>query len=199
MRSRIGVLSANLPCQLHCPLTTYLKSTTRLFPAILLEQHCADQSRADQDGCLLRQQAMALCLGAARMPDTRLRNRASPKMHDDKPNCCAPGSDPKADDFDARFEDAASEVPEAPPDIRSALRDRLESIEGGFFDMGARRSSFPDDLDTPAAASGCRRFALRPTPSPTSDMPASSRLPDTARSPSGRDGAMSFTCFSTTW
>ncbi|WP_146591861.1 formylglycine-generating enzyme family protein [Puniceibacterium confluentis] len=83
-------------------------------------------------------------------------------MHDDKPSCCAPGSNPKADDFDARFEGAASEVPEAPPDIRSALRDRLESIEGGFFDMGARRSSFPDDLDSPRRRVRVSPFRIAP-------------------------------------
>jgi formylglycine-generating enzyme required for sulfatase activity len=67
--------------------------------------------------------------------------------------CCGPGPDqgPEAE-RDARFDaalKAARAVPAAPAEVQAELRGRLTEIPGGFFEMGARKSTFPDDLDSP--------------------------------------------------
>ncbi|MDF1871262.1 formylglycine-generating enzyme family protein [Vannielia sp.] len=49
----------------------------------------------------------------------------------------------------AAYEKAALAVPAASPGLRAALRDTLIALDGGFFDMGARRSRFSEDFDTP--------------------------------------------------
>lgn len=45
---------------------------------------------------------------------------------------------------------------------RAALRARLCPIPGGFFDMGARRSTFPADLDSPRRKVRVRAFLISP-------------------------------------
>lgn len=60
--------------------------------------------------------------------------------------CCAPGSaSPVQRDWMAD----ANAVPVAPQSVQDELRARLVQIPGGFFDMGARKSTYPADLDAP--------------------------------------------------
>jgi len=62
--------------------------------------------------------------------------------------CCSPGAEdarPAVDSYQA----AALAVPQAPPQVQAQLISRLKPIPGGFFEMGARKSRFPADLDTP--------------------------------------------------
>ncbi|MDW4497191.1 formylglycine-generating enzyme family protein [Sulfitobacter sp. D35] len=64
-----------------------------------------------------------------------------------KTGCCASGltTGPGARNHAA----AAQAVSLAPPEVAAALKDRLAEIPGGFFDMGARKSRFPADHDSP--------------------------------------------------
>ena len=48
---------------------------------------------------------------------------------------------------------AASAVAPATADLRAELKSRLKSIPGGFFEMGARKSRFPADFDSPITLS----------------------------------------------
>ena len=49
----------------------------------------------------------------------------------------------------APYMKAALAVPAAPQELRVALREKLIALDGGFFDMGARRSRFSEDFDAP--------------------------------------------------
>lgn len=70
----------------------------------------------------------------------------------------AQGSDRPAFDYLA----LARGVPVAPPDTRAAILGGLRGIPGGFFDMGARRSTFPADLDSPRRRVFVDPFRLSP-------------------------------------
>ncbi|WP_323007086.1 formylglycine-generating enzyme family protein [Pseudorhodobacter sp.] len=50
---------------------------------------------------------------------------------------------------DSQYERAALSIPPAPPKVQKELRAQLKAIPGGFFEMGARKSRFPADLDSP--------------------------------------------------
>ena len=74
--------------------------------------------------------------------------------------CCSirpAEADAALGDRDARFLAQALAVPRAADDIVAALRARLTRIPGGIFEMGARKSTFPADQDSPR-----RKVKLRP-------------------------------------
>ncbi|MBT9382302.1 formylglycine-generating enzyme family protein [Pseudooceanicola sp. CBS1P-1] len=50
---------------------------------------------------------------------------------------------------DAGFLEAALAVPRAAPEVQQALKAELVKIPGGIFEMGTRKSTFPEDLDSP--------------------------------------------------
>ena len=57
----------------------------------------------------------------------------------------------------------AAGVPLASETVRARLRDRLVPIKGGFFDMGARKSTYPADFDAPRRRVKLSGFAISPT------------------------------------
>jgi len=61
--------------------------------------------------------------------------------------CCSTG--PGVATRHAAYMEAARRVPVAPAALRAELRAELIPLDGGFFDMGARHSRFPEDFDTP--------------------------------------------------
>ncbi|SDD36363.1 Formylglycine-generating enzyme, required for sulfatase activity, contains SUMF1/FGE domain [Paracoccus isoporae] len=63
--------------------------------------------------------------------------------------CCGAGGGGKLDARDAAYLAAAQSVPPAAEATRQQLSSALIPLKGGFFDMGARRSRFPEDLDAP--------------------------------------------------
>ncbi|MDV6329114.1 SUMF1/EgtB/PvdO family nonheme iron enzyme, partial [Idiomarina sp. Sol25] len=58
---------------------------------------------------------------------------------------------------------AALAVPAADEPTQSELRQRLIDIPGGFFEMGARKSSFPDDHDSPRRKTFVSPFRIAAT------------------------------------
>lgn len=70
---------------------------------------------------------------------------------------------------DARFLDRARAVPPAPDAIRGELRARLKPIPGGIFDMGARKSTFAADLDSPRLKVKLRPFLMSPVSATNAD------------------------------
>lgn len=86
--------------------------------------------------------------------------------------CCGvkqgAGSAP-ADGRDAAFLAAARAVPPAPQAEQAALRAALVPIPGGIFEMGARRSRFADDLDSPRRKVKVSPFLMSPTTVTVSD------------------------------
>lgn len=61
--------------------------------------------------------------------------------------CCLTGQGGTTDPD--HYLQAAVSVEAAPDALRAQLRDRLVPLKGGFFDMGTRRSRFPEDYDAP--------------------------------------------------
>lgn len=62
--------------------------------------------------------------------------------------CCSPGGHSAKDRADPYLA-AARAVQAAGADVRAALAEELIDLPGGFFDMGSRRSRFPEDYDSP--------------------------------------------------
>lgn len=60
------------------------------------------------------------------------------------------------------YRDAALSVPHASAEKREELRARLVEIPGGIFEMGARKSTFPSDLDSPRAKVKIAPFLMSP-------------------------------------
>lgn len=83
-------------------------------------------------------------------------------MPDDKKSCCTPRPEDDPEGFEARFEAASKAVERAPAATRDALLTKLVKIKGGFFDMGARRSRYPDDLDSPRRRVQVSPFRIAP-------------------------------------
>lgn len=77
-------------------------------------------------------------------------------------NCCAPAPDTAATGKEVAFLAHALAVSSAPPAVRSQLRERLSPLDGGFFDMGARQSRFPGDLDSPRRRVRVSPFRISP-------------------------------------
>ncbi|MFV0492098.1 MAG: formylglycine-generating enzyme family protein [Pseudorhodobacter sp.] len=60
------------------------------------------------------------------------------------------------------YEEAVRAVPPAAASLRTELRARLRRIPGGFFDMGARKSHFAADLDSPRRKVRISPFLMSP-------------------------------------
>ena len=97
-------------------------------------------------------------MGAA-MPERGKTAAVSERQ--DQDGCCQLGATGVADD--AMLVAAARDVSRAGPDVVSELRARLRPIPGGIFEMGARRSTFPDDLDSPRRKVRVSPFLISPT------------------------------------
>ena len=78
-----------------------------------------------------------------------------------KKACCGPGS-ATALGRDAEFLRRADDIAQAPAAIRAELAARLKPIPGGIFEMGARKSSFPADLDSPRRKVKLSGFLMAP-------------------------------------
>lgn len=76
-------------------------------------------------------------------------------------SCCG-ASRGTAAESDALFLQQAGAVPPASAGLMAELRARLMKIPGGIFDMGARRSTFPADLDSPRRKVKLRPFLMSP-------------------------------------
>lgn len=75
-------------------------------------------------------------------------------MSEEKPTCCAPAGGEQITDAHLR---RALAIGPADDSTRAALAAELRPIPGGFFEMGARKSTFAADLDSPR-----RRVRLDP-------------------------------------
>src|SRR5690606_23352176 len=106
-------------------------------------------------------QCIARCSNACTPADSTLRvrvsiqrphNRARPMNDSSSKSCCARQTHPgitTPTERDRMFLDAALAVPDAPQSVREALRANLKVIPGGIYEMGARKSTFHDDHDSP--------------------------------------------------
>ncbi|MDN5786590.1 SUMF1/EgtB/PvdO family nonheme iron enzyme, partial [Pseudorhodobacter sp.] len=83
--------------------------------------------------------------------------------------CCGTGGDLALSGRDARFLELAQGVSCAPAAITAELRARLTPIPGGIFDMGARKSTFAADLDSPRRKVKLRPFLMSPYSVTTAD------------------------------
>ena len=78
----------------------------------------------------------------------------------DKPCCGARRPGEQAPH--AVYVEAALAVPAATPETQAALREALRPIPGGIFEMGARKSTFPNDLDSPRIKVRVSPFRIAP-------------------------------------
>ena len=76
--------------------------------------------------------------------------------------CCGVQSATPAD-LTARCEAALATVQPGPDSLAAELRARLVPIPGGFFDMGTRRSTYPDDRDSPRRKTHVSPFLISAT------------------------------------
>lgn len=74
--------------------------------------------------------------------------------------CCAA---PKEVIADQPYLHAALAISQGSAASRARIRRSLVPIRGGFFEMGARRSTFPDDLDSPRRKVFVSPFLMAPT------------------------------------
>lgn len=78
--------------------------------------------------------------------------------------CCGPRSSAfKVEEFANDYLNLALSVPPAATHIHNELQSKLVNIPGGFFDMGARSSTFPDDFDSPRRKVKVSSFQISPT------------------------------------
>lgn len=82
--------------------------------------------------------------------------------NDTATSCCGPSNDSKDLDGSAFHQDAVS-VKQANKETKQALLSALVKIPGGIFEMGARKSTFPDDLDSPRRKVKVDPFLISPT------------------------------------
>ena len=84
-------------------------------------------------------------------------------MPENTQKCCSPaGKDHRADTGDAGYLDRARSVRVATPKKQAELKGKLSIISGGFFDMGARQSRFPADMDSPRRKIRISPFRISP-------------------------------------
>ncbi|MGH1576036.1 formylglycine-generating enzyme family protein [Planktotalea sp.] len=76
--------------------------------------------------------------------------------------CCPKGSAETGQAPHHIYRNAALAVPKASPEVRDKLRESLVEIRGGIFEMGARKSTFPADLDSPRAKVKVSSFLISP-------------------------------------
>ncbi|MCB1493536.1 MAG: SUMF1/EgtB/PvdO family nonheme iron enzyme, partial [Rhodobiaceae bacterium] len=81
---------------------------------------------------------------------------------DSTQSCCSITETDAARPADASYMAAAKAVAPAPSEIQAELRARLAEIPGGVFEMGARKSRFPPDLDSPRRKVNVSPFLLSP-------------------------------------
>ncbi|MBI1173121.1 SUMF1/EgtB/PvdO family nonheme iron enzyme [bacterium] len=74
--------------------------------------------------------------------------------------CCGPSARKAPADLHLA---AALAVEPAAEAVREGIRRELVAIPGGFFEMGARRSTFPGDLDSPRRKVRVAPFLIAPT------------------------------------
>lgn len=74
--------------------------------------------------------------------------------------CCGPSQETALIDDHLH---QALEIAPASEAVRDELRRNLVAIPGGFFEMGARQSTFPGDLDGPRRKVGVSPFLIAPT------------------------------------
>ena len=82
-------------------------------------------------------------------------------------SCCSLDA---ARSSDAAYLSRAISVPFANDATRAALCDRLIPIKGGFFDMGARKSTYAADFDAPRRKVKLSWFAISPTACSNADF-----------------------------
>lgn len=76
--------------------------------------------------------------------------------------CCAPTDPNRVPEADRKWMSSALAVEPAAPSVREDLRARLIALDGGFFDMGARKSTFPADFDSPRRKVKVSPFLISP-------------------------------------
>ena len=85
-------------------------------------------------------------------------------MNEKNSSCCTPSRATDSPlDAETRYIEAASNVEVASEPTHSELRARLVDIPGGFFDLGARKSKYPGDLDSPRQKVQVKPFKISPT------------------------------------
>ena len=85
-------------------------------------------------------------------------------MNDTHSKCCSAAQSAGAGDGgDSRHIAAVEAIQPASGALRDELRRGLVEIPGGFFDMGARRSTYAADLDSPRVRVKLRRYLISPT------------------------------------
>lgn len=77
-------------------------------------------------------------------------------------SCCGASSGTSAPGRDKAFLRAASSIPRASADVIGELQARLRPIPGGIFEMGARRSTYAGDLDSPRRKVRLDGFLISP-------------------------------------
>ena len=83
-------------------------------------------------------------------------------MGKDGSACCGPAKQAACVRNETHLS-AAMAVPVADERTRGSLSEPLVRLKGGFFDMGARKSTFPGDLDAPRIRMRVRPFLVSPT------------------------------------
>ena len=73
--------------------------------------------------------------------------------------CCSPTADGSGS---GTYVEAIDKIDPADANLRSELRATLVKIPGGFFDMGARKSRFPEDRDSPRRRVKITPFLIAP-------------------------------------
>lgn len=76
--------------------------------------------------------------------------------------CCPGKNNPVGQAPHHIYRDAALAVAHANAETRAKLRARLVEIPGDIFEMGARKSTFPSDLDSPRAKVKVSSFLISP-------------------------------------
>ena len=76
--------------------------------------------------------------------------------------CCAGPAAPSFQDRQVGYLETALAMQPAAAGIREALASELVAIPGGFFDMGARKSRFPEDGDMPRRRTRVAPFRISP-------------------------------------
>lgn len=77
--------------------------------------------------------------------------------------CCSPRSALAPQTSPSSYHDQALQVSPADPATQHDLLAELKPVSGGFFDMGARRSRFPQDFDSPRRKVKVSPFSIGPT------------------------------------
>lgn len=77
--------------------------------------------------------------------------------------CCAPSADGSRVSGSSPWLQRLEAIRPSPEEVQAELRAELVAIPAGFFDMGARQSRYPEDLDSPRQKVKLSGFSLAPT------------------------------------